>query len=130
MQQLEDAHHVGVAVHPAFGQHELRQAGAVIWRAAIDLGIGDDDTVSGVAETDHITEDAAREWVERELPRTEFPPWVARRPHGVAGAFLYGSVTRGYLTADQPVPSWEPDDDAPNWDADLVEGTVRWHQSD
>jgi len=109
--------------------HELRQAGAVIWRAAIDLGIGDDDTVSGVAESDHLTEDAARKWVERELPRTEFPDWVARRPHGVAGAFLYGSVTRGYLTAG-PEPSWEPDLDAPDWDADLVEGTVRWHRSD
>lgn len=109
--------------------HELRQAGAVIWRASIDLGIGDDDTVSGVAETDHITEEAAREWVTRVLPLTEFPAWVARRPHGVAGAFLCGSVIRGYLTAG-PEPSWEPDDDAPSWDADLVDGAVRWRQCD
>ncbi|MFC3453360.1 hypothetical protein [Amycolatopsis speibonae] len=111
--------------------HELRQAGAVVWRAAIGLGIGDDDTISGVGEeTDHATEQAARAWVTRELPRAELPDWVARRPHGVAGAFLYGSITRGHLTPDKPEPSWEPDDDAPTWDADLVDGTVRWHQGD
>lgn len=110
--------------------HEPRQAGVVIFRAAIDLGIGDDDTVSGVSESDHDTEQAARAWVTRELPLADFPDWVAQRPHGVAGAFLYGSVTRGYLTTDEPEPSWEPDVDAPSWDADLVDGTVRWRRCD
>jgi hypothetical protein len=50
----------------------------VIWRAAIDLGIGDDDTVSGGAESDHTTERAARAWGTRELPLAEFPTWVAQ----------------------------------------------------
>src|SRR6266498_1346403 len=85
--------------------HEPGQAGAVIWRAAITVGIGDDDTVSGVAESDHAGEQNALEWVERELPRAEFPAWVARRPHGVAGAFLYGSITLGSLTTTGPEPS-------------------------
>lgn len=108
--------------------HELRHGGAVLWRAAIDLGIGDDDTVSGVAESDHTTEAAARAWVARELPLAEFPDWVGKRPHGAAGAFLYGSVTRGHLTAADPEPSWEPDLDAPSWDADLLEGTLSWRE--
>lgn len=108
--------------------HELRQARAVIWYASIDLGIGDDDTVSGVAESAHATEEAARAWVEQELPQTAFPAWVAERRHGVAGGFLFGSVTRGYRTANEPDPSWEPDLDAPSWDADLVGGTVRWRR--
>ncbi|WP_410595506.1 hypothetical protein [Amycolatopsis sp. lyj-23] len=85
--------------------HELHHAGAVIWRASIDLGIGDDDTVSGVTETDHSTEQAARAWVTRELPLTELPDWVGRRRHGVAGAFLYGNVIRGHLTTGEPDPS-------------------------
>ncbi|MCG3755862.1 hypothetical protein [Amycolatopsis sp. Poz14] len=90
-------------------EHELCQAGAVIWRAAIGLGIGDDDTIGGVGqETDHATEEAARAWVTRELPRAEFPDWVTQRPHGAAGAFLHGSVTCGYLAADEPEPSWNP----------------------
>lgn len=119
--------HVRCAAVPAHLPRErLREAG----RDDADLVAGDDDTVSGVSESDHATEQAARAWVTRELPLTEFPDWVARRPHGTAGAFLYGSVTRGYLTADEPEPSWEPDVDAPTWDADLVNGTVRWHQGD
>jgi hypothetical protein len=48
----------------------------------------------------------------------------------VAGAFLYGSITRGYLTADDPEPSWEPDDDAPSWDTHLIDGSARWRQRD
>jgi hypothetical protein len=111
------------------GSVHVRQVGVVVWNASIDLGIGDDDTVCGVAASDHATEQAARAWVEEELPRAEFPAWVARRPHGVAGAFLYGSVTRGYLAASDPEPSWEPDLDAPSWDADLVNGAVHWHRA-
>lgn len=70
----------------------------MIWRAGIVLGIGDDDTVSGVIESDQQTEQSARDWVTRTLQATPFPAWVLRRPHGAAGAFLYGSVDRGYLT--------------------------------
>jgi hypothetical protein len=34
------------------------------WRSAILLGIGDEDTVDAVAETEHDSERAARAWVE------------------------------------------------------------------
>lgn len=102
--------------------------GDVIWRAGIVLGIGDDDAVSGVIESDHKTEEAARAWITQVLPETSLPEWVGRRPHGAAGAFLYGSVDRGHLTPHNQTLVWEPDHAAPSWDADLVEGTVRWHQ--
>jgi hypothetical protein len=108
-----------------------RQVGDVTWHAGIALGIGDDDTVSGVgAESEHDTEQAARAWIEQELPRAAFPEWVTRRPHGTAGAFLFGQLDRGYITALEPAPEWEPDLDAPSWDADLVDGTVRWRRRD
>jgi hypothetical protein len=68
--------------------------------------------------------------LQREHPLAEFPAGVGKRPHGVAGAFLYGSITRGYLTADDPEPSWEPDDDAPRWDTHLIDGSARWRQRD
>ena len=44
------------------GRHEI---GAITWRSAILLGIGDDDTVDAVAESEHNSEQAAKGWVER-----------------------------------------------------------------
>ncbi|MGH3565325.1 MAG: hypothetical protein ACRDRH_04695 [Pseudonocardia sp.] len=41
------------------------QVGVVTWHAAIALGIGDDDTVSGVSESAHDTEQATRDWIDR-----------------------------------------------------------------
>lgn len=107
---------------------QQHQPGDVTWRAGIVLGIGDDDTVDGIAESEHETEQAAKAWVERELPRAVFPEWVLRREHGSAGAFLFGSVDRGYFTPYEQTTTWEPDDDAPNWDADLVAGEVHWRK--
>ncbi|MEV6602781.1 hypothetical protein [Kutzneria sp. NPDC051319] len=99
------------------------------WQAAIGLGIGDDDTVDGVAETEHVDLVAARAWVERVLPVAEFPVWVHGRPHGTAGAFLYGTVGRGwYARQDDGSLEFEPDPDGPVWDADLIDGTLRWRK--
>ncbi|MEC3977422.1 hypothetical protein [Amycolatopsis sp. H20-H5] len=110
--------------------HELplQHIGGVIWRAGIALGIGDDDAVSGVVESDQTSEQAARDWVTQILPETALPEWVLHRPHGAAGAFLHGSVERGYLTQHDHTLDWEPDTDTPSWDADLVDISVRWRQ--
>jgi len=108
--------------------HELRprhEIGAVTWRSAILVGIGDDDTVDQVAEAEFDSEQAARTWVEQQLPNAELPDWVARRPHGAAGAFLYGSIERGYYSGEHD-EDWELDHDTPGWDADLVRGVIRW----
>jgi hypothetical protein len=103
-------------------RHEI---GTVTWRSAILLGIGDDDTVEAVAESEHDSEQAARAWVEEHLPDASFPEWVARRRHGTAGAFLFGQVQRGYYSGEND-DDWELDHDASGWDADLVDGVIRW----
>jgi hypothetical protein len=90
--------------------HAQHKAGDVAWQAAIGLGIGDDDTVSGVAESVHPSLAAAKAWVEKTLPTAEFPDWVRRRPHGTAGAFLYGTVAQGWYTRhDDDSLDFEPD---------------------
>ncbi|MGW4527868.1 hypothetical protein [Amycolatopsis sp. NPDC004378] len=109
-------------VHQLRPRHEI---GAETWRAAILLGIGDDDTIGSVAESEHDSELAARAWVEHHLPDARFPEWVARRRHGTAGAFLFGQVERGYYSGESD-DDWELDHDAPGWDADLVHGVIRW----
>ncbi|EWM19645.1 hypothetical protein KUTG_09949 [Kutzneria sp. 744] len=109
--------------HQRRQRHEI---GAVTFRPAILLGIGDDDTVEAVAEDEFDNEQAARTWVEQHLPHATFPEWVARRRHGTAGAFLFGQVQRGYYSGESD-EDWELDHDAPSWDADLVDGVVRWH---
>lgn len=95
------------------------------WQAAIGLGIGDDDTSGCVAESVHASLAAATAWVEKTLPQAEFPDWVRGRPHGVAGAFLYGSVAQGWY--DDSL-TFEPDPDLPVWDADLIDGVLRWRE--
>lgn len=111
-----------------------RHFGQATWKATLIIGIGDDDTVGSVAETEQDTEQAARHWVERELPRAQFPDWVTRRRHGSAGAFLFGQVVRGKYTLDEEGLVWEPDFKFPDLEADLVDGAVRWqaydHKSD
>lgn len=109
-------------VHQLRPRHEI---GAVTWRSAILLGIGDDDAVDEVAGAEHHSEPAARAWVKQHLPRASFPGWVARRRHGTAGAFLFGQVQRGYYSGESD-DDWELDHDAPSWDADLVNGAIRW----
>jgi hypothetical protein len=98
-----------------------------VFRASIALGIGDDDTIGTVTSSVHVSESAARGWVEDELPRARFPEWVGQRQHGTAGAFLYGQIERGWY-ADGPDTEQvlEPDLDAQGWDADLIDGTLRW----
>jgi hypothetical protein len=109
--------------------HPQHQVGEVAWLAAIGVGIGDDDTIDGVAETEHADLAAARAWVEQVLPTTEFPAWVHNRPHGTAGAFLYGTVGQGwYARQDDGSIECEPDPDGPVWDADLIDGVLRWHE--
>lgn len=108
--------------------HDLRprhEIGVVTWRSAILVGIGDDDTVDQVAEAEFDSEQAARAWVDEHLPHAALPAWVARRPHGTAGAFLFGQVQRGYYSGETD-EDWELDHDAPGWDADLVGDVVRW----
>lgn len=108
------------------------QLGAVAWRAYIVVGIGDDDTAGGcIAEDEFESELAARAWVERELPAAQPPAWVLDRPHGGAGAFLYGSIIRGiYTRQGRSGVAWEPDvSDPVDLDADLVDGELRWSPS-
>jgi hypothetical protein len=105
--------------------HPRHMVGEVAWQAAIGLGIGDDDTAGCVAESVHASLAAATAWVEQTLPEAEFPDWVRDRPHGVAGAFLYGSVTQGWY--DNTL-AFEPDPDLPVWDADLIDGVLRWRE--
>jgi hypothetical protein len=110
--------------------HPERQVGEVAWQAAIGLGIGDDDTVEGVAESEPSDLTEARAWVERVLPMTEFPAWVHNRPHGTAGAFLYGTVGQGwYARQDDGSLEFEPDPDGQVWDADLIDGVLRWRKN-
>jgi hypothetical protein len=98
-----------------------------VLRASIALGIGDDDTISEVTSSIHANEADARGWVEAELPRAQFPEWVGRRQHGTAGAFLYGQIERGwYVDGPDAKPMFEPDVGASGWDADLVDGVLRW----
>jgi hypothetical protein len=111
--------------------HQLRprhEIGAVTWRSAILLGIGDDDTIDEVAGAEHDSEQTARAWVEERLPYASFPEWVAHRRHGTAGAFLFGQVQRGYYSGESD-DDWELDHDAPGWDADLVRGVIHWRAS-
>ncbi len=107
------------------------QLGAAAWRTYIMVGIGDDDTADCVAEDEFDSEQAARAWVEHQLPVAQLPDWVLDRPHGGAGAFLYGSITRGiYTHQGRSGVAWEPDADDPvDLDADLIEGDVRWSWS-
>lgn len=101
-----------------------------VFRASIALGIGDDDTIDVVTSSVHARESDAREWVKNELPRAQFPEWVGRRQHGTAGAFLYGQIEQGWrVDGPDAVPLFEPDLDAPGWDADLVDGALRWQPS-
>lgn len=101
-----------------------------VFRASIAVGIGDDDTVDVVAESEHDSESDARAWVERELPHAQFPEWVARRRHGVAGAFLFGQIEQGWRVQDaEHGVLFEPDVDTSGWDADLVDGALRWRPS-
>ena len=105
------------------------QLATVAWRTYIVVGIGDDDTAGGcIAEDEFESEDAARAWVERELPVAQLPDWVLDRPHGGAGAFLYGSISRGiYTRQGRPGVAWEPDVANPvDLDADLIDGEVVW----
>lgn len=96
--------------------------------AAILLGIGDDDNIACVAEHDAATEDEARRWIEQTLPTTAMPDWVHERPHGTAGAFLFGVYTEGIRVHDGPGESrWENyPDNAPEHTADLIDGAVSW----
>lgn len=95
--------------------------------AAILLGIGDDDNVGCVAEQDFDTEDQARRWIDQTLPATPMPDWVHRRPHGAAGAFLFGIYQEGVRVHEGDSSYWEPvSEDTEEHTADLVNGTVRW----
>lgn len=83
-----------------------------------------------VAESEHISESDARAWVERELPRAQFPEWVSHRRHGVAGAFLFGQIEHGWRLQDTEHGAlFEPDLNTPGWDVDLVDGALRWRPS-
>ena len=67
-----------------------------------------------------------RAWIECELPRARFPGWVGLRPHGTAGAFLYGMIEQGWHVRDaEHGLLFEPDLDVPGLDADLIEGVLR-----
>lgn len=108
--------------------HQLRwqpRPGQVGYLAAIGVGVGDDDTVDAVAEVECATVEEAMAWVERELLAARLPDWALQRPDGPAGVFLYGCVTRGHYTADDP-PQWEPDGSGVAADGDLSAGRVRW----
>ena len=97
------------------------------FNAAILLGIGDDDNVGCVAEQDFDAEDQARRWIEQTLPTATMPDWVHRRPHGAAGAFLFGIYQQGVRVHEGDVSFWEPvPEDADERTADLSGGTVRW----
>lgn len=101
-----------------------------VFRASIGLGIGDDDTVDTVAVSEHDNESDARAWIEHELPRAQFPEWVNRRQHGTAGAFLFGQFEQGWRVQDAERGGlFEPDLDTSGWDADLVDGALRWRPS-
>jgi hypothetical protein len=111
--------------------HQLRrhEIGEVSFLAAIVLGIGDDDTVAVVSESEYASEEAARAWIERQLPGAGFPEWVTRRRHGSADAFLCGQVERGYYSGHGE-NDWEPGADDFCWDADIVDGAICWRQRD
>ncbi|WP_414943186.1 hypothetical protein [Amycolatopsis sp. cmx-11-32] len=95
--------------------------------AAILVGIGDDDNVDCVAEQDFDTEDQARRWIEQTLPIAALPGWVHERPHGAAGAFLFGTYQQGFRVHEGEISRWEPfPEDAEERTADLLDGTVRW----
>jgi hypothetical protein len=80
--------------------------------------------------SEHPSEAEARAWIEEELLRARFPEWVTRRRHGTAGAFLFGQIERGFYVEDAAEGvAFEPDLDQPGWDADLVDGTLRWRPS-
>jgi hypothetical protein len=107
-----------------------RSPGDVTFHAAICVGIGDEADADVLAETEHETLADAQTWVQAELPRAKFPAWVARRPHGTAGAFLYGSIDEGWYVQYDDGLSWEPDPKRHrSIDGDLVHGTVTWHES-
>ncbi|MFD8496005.1 hypothetical protein [Amycolatopsis sp. NPDC059657] len=98
--------------------------------ASIAVGIGDDDTVGTLVVSEHGSASEARAWIEEELPRARFPGWVTRRRHGSAGAFIFGQIEQGFYVEDAAEGvAFEPDLDQPGWDADLVEGTLRWRHS-
>lgn len=111
-------------VHQLQPQHHV---GDVTWRASIMLGIGDDDTIECVDESEYLNERDARSWVERRLPDAELPEWAGRRRHGAAGAFLHGQVECGYYAGHEE-NDWEPDPDVKSWDADLHEGGIQWRE--
>jgi hypothetical protein len=100
--------------------------GDLTYRAYILLGIGNDDGIETLAESEHGSEQLARAWVEHVLPRTAFPEWVSTRRHGLAGAFLYGGLLWGRYIPDDSDVTWEPDPDQPCIDADIVNGTLVW----
>ena len=77
-----------------------------------------------------ISETRSRANIKRELPHAQFPEWVARRRHGVAGAFLFGQIEQGWRVHDAEHGAlFEPDVDTLGWDADLVDGVLRWRTS-
>ncbi len=103
-----------------------RQVGQTAWQAMIGVGIGDDENVDCVADAELPSLAVAKAWVEKTLPTAGFPEWVHRRVHGTAGAFLFGSVSCGWYDTDLV---FEPDPDGPVWDADLVQGRLRWRRT-
>lgn len=108
-----------------------RVIGATTFLATIGVGIGDDDTADTVAERVFPSSHDARSWVEQELPLAEFPMWVAKRPRGTAGAFLFGAVERGrYIPDVEGRAAWRTEGISEGAaDAYLVDGQVRWHVS-
>ncbi|MER6759998.1 MULTISPECIES: inositol monophosphatase family protein [Amycolatopsis] len=105
-----------------------RVADATAFLATVGVGIGDDDTADTIAEREFPSSRDARSWLEQELPAAEFPPWVARRSRGTAGAYLFGAVQRGhYVRTVGGRIAWQAGesstDDA---EAYLVDGQVQW----
>ncbi|MEC3978912.1 hypothetical protein [Amycolatopsis sp. H20-H5] len=107
------------------GQHVT---GATAFLATICVGIGDNDTADMVAERAFPSSRDARSWVEQELPVAEFPIWVAKRPRGTAGAFLFGAVQRGHYvpTAEGQIAWQVGESSTDDTEAYLVDGQVRW----
>lgn len=108
-------------------QRPQRQAGDVIWSAAICLGIGDNDVAEVLSESEHTSLQAAQAWVEVELPQATFPDWVYDRRHGTAGAFICGHVDEGLYTYQPVGIEWEPR--GQQWAADLRGDVIYWQQT-
>jgi myo-inositol-1(or 4)-monophosphatase len=99
--------------------------------ATIGVGIGDDDTAATVAERAFPSSRDARSWVEQELLVAEFPMWVAKRPRGTAGAFLFGAVQCGrQVSTVEGRIAWQVgENSADDTEAYLVDGQVQWRSS-